>query len=490
MPWLRPRYLLTALTVLLPLIALLLASALLTGILFRSPANAGVPTGPGAVSTLFGIPGTSGSADTTLRATFNGPAGECYDAAGNLYVTDGAGNKIRKVSPSGVVTTLAGSGTGAETDGSGAAASFNGPAGICLASDGNLYVTDSTGNKIRKLTLAGVVTTLAGSGTTASTDGSGAAASFYNPWGICQASDGTLTVTDYGSNDVRRVSLSGAVSTLYGVPGTSGSADTTGRATFYSPAASCYDAAGNLYVADQTNNKIEDLLPPGSILNSTKLVLTDAVYFNAAWNTPFDPNNTHDGSFTLLDGSNVTVSFMNAELPSLPATQGTNFVAASLPYADESLSLVVVLPDTGQFSQVESSLDAPALGTIVAGLRLTSQPVQLALPRFKIETGTSLVRLLTNLGMKSAFDSSGAADFSSMDGTRFLYLSEIIHKAFIDVTEAGTEAAAVTIVVGTGRGGIAMPVNFTANRPYLYFLRDQPTGAILFMGRVLDPSQN
>jgi len=246
----------------------------------------------------------------------------------------------------------------------------------------------------------------------------------------------------------------------------------------------------NDWVAYQTENKIQNVLPPGSIGTLTRLVLTNVVYFNSAWHTSFDPAKTADGSFALLDGSSVTTKFMKATLPSLPMMQGTNFVAASLPYADESLSLVVVVPDTGQFSQVESSLDAPALGTIVAGLRLTSQPVQLALPRFKIETGTSLVRLLTNLGMKSAFDSSGAADFSSMDGTRFLYLSEIIHKAFIDVTEAGTEAAAVTIVVGTGRGGIAMPVNFTANRPYLYFLRDQPTGAILFMGRVLDPSQN
>ena len=304
MPRLRPRYLLTALTVLLPLIALLLASALLTGILFRSPANAGVPTGPGAVSTLFGIPGTSGSADTTLRATFNGPAGECYDAAGNLYVTDGAGNKIRKVSPSGVVTTLAGSGTGAETDGSGAAASFNGPAGICLASDGNLYVTDSTGNKIRKLTLAGVVTTLAGSGTTASTDGSGAAASFYNPWGICQASDGTLTVTDYGSNAVRRVSLSGAVSTLYGVPGTSGSADTTGRATFYSPAASCYDAAGNLYVADQTNNKIRKISPTGvvtTLAGSGSAGNTDGSGAGATLNCPTGITQASDGNLYVAD---------------------------------------------------------------------------------------------------------------------------------------------------------------------------------------------
>jgi serpin B len=243
----------------------------------------------------------------------------------------------------------------------------------------------------------------------------------------------------------------------------------------------------NAWVADQTNNKIEDLLPPGSILNSTKLVLTDAVYFNAAWNTPFDPNNTHDGSFTLLDGSNVTVSFMNAELPSLPATQGTNFVAASLPYADTRLSLMVVVPNAGQFSQVESSLNATALAALVAAL--TSQQVLLTLPRFKVETGTSLVALLQALGMTSPFI-PGVADFSGMDGTHNLFISDVIHKAFIDVAEKGTEAAAATAVVM--RDGAAAPMGLLvdATRPFLYFLYDQPTGAILFMGRVQDPSQN
>jgi serpin B len=241
----------------------------------------------------------------------------------------------------------------------------------------------------------------------------------------------------------------------------------------------------NAWVADQTNNKIEDLLPPGSILNSTKLVLTDAVYFNAAWNTPFDPNNTHDGSFTLLDGSNVTVSFMNAELPSLPATQGTNFVAASLPYADTRLSLMVVVPNAGQFSQVESSLNATALAALVAAL--TSQQVLLTLPRFKVETGTSLVALLQALGMTSPFI-PGVADFSGMDGTHNLFISDVIHKAFIDVAEKGTEAAAATAVLM--RDGAAAPMGLLvdATRPFLYFLYDQPTGAILFMGRVQDPS--
>jgi serpin B len=242
----------------------------------------------------------------------------------------------------------------------------------------------------------------------------------------------------------------------------------------------------NTWVANQTNNKIQDLLPSGSVDSSTRLVLTDAVYLNAAWKSPFDPNDTYDGSFTLFDGSSVTVKFMNAEDSILPAVQGTNFVAASLPYADDRLSLVIVVPDAGQFSQVESSLDSTALATLVAGL--TSQQVILSLPRFKIETGADLVDLLKAMGMTSAFI-SGVADFSGMDGTQNLFIGDVVHKAFIDVAERGTEAAAATGVV-MSKASLPMGLTVRADRPFLYFLRDQPTGAILFMGRVLDPSQN
>jgi serpin B len=242
----------------------------------------------------------------------------------------------------------------------------------------------------------------------------------------------------------------------------------------------------NTWVADQTENKIQDLLPAGSIGSTTKLVLTNAVYFNAAWKTQFDPNNTHDGSFTLLDGSHVTVKFMNATFSSIPAMRGTNFLAASLPYADDRLSLVVVIPDAGQFSQVEASLNASTPGTLVAGM--TSQLVSLYFPRFRVETGADLVNLLKALGMTSAFI-PGVADFSGMDGTHDLSISDVLHKAFIDVAEIGTEAAAAT---GVGLVTTGMPEGLwvDATRPFLYFLRDQPTGAILFMGRVLDPSKN
>jgi len=251
----------------------------------------------------------------------------------------------------------------------------------------------------------------------------------------------------------------------------------------------------NAWVASQTNNEIQDLLPSDSIDSGTTLVLTDAVYFNAAWHI-FDQSNSQDDTFTRLDGSTVTAKFMEADGGNLPAAQGTNFVAVSLPYgdpnlpyADQTLSLVVVLPDPGQFTEVESSLNATALTTLVAGL--TTQPVGLFLPRFKIETGTSLKETLTALGMTSAFTS--AADFSGMDGTQGLSISDVIHKAFINVGEKGTEAAASTaVIMGGTSGSYVSPSQLIVNadRPFLYFLRDQPTGAILFMGRVLDPSQS
>jgi serpin B len=242
----------------------------------------------------------------------------------------------------------------------------------------------------------------------------------------------------------------------------------------------------NAWVAGQTENKILDLLPTGAVDSSTRLVLTNAVYFNAAWKQAFDPQNTHDFSFTLLDGSQVTTKFMGAELANTPAVQGEGFVAVELPYQDEQLSMLVVVPDGGTFAAFESSLDAGKLDTIIAGL--TPQAILLSLPRFKVETGQGLEDLLKALGMTSAFE-FGPADFSSMDGTRNLYVSKVIHKAFIDVAEKGTEAAAATAVTMSA-GAMPVGLNIDADRPFLYFLRDQPTGAILFMGRVLDPTKN
>jgi serpin B len=244
----------------------------------------------------------------------------------------------------------------------------------------------------------------------------------------------------------------------------------------------------NSWVAQQTNDKILNLLPPGSIDGLTRLVLTDAVYLNAAWKTQFSAYSTADNIFNRLDGGSVSVKFMN-QRNSLPAVQTSNYVAASLPYADPRLSLLLVVPAAGQFSQVESSLDADALAALVTGL--TTQPVYLSLPRFRVETQASLKKLLGTLGMPSAFEGA-TADFTGMSVAEPLHISDVVHKAFINVAEKGTEAAAATAVIISGDASVGPPpppeLLILANRPFLYFLRDQPTGAIVFMGRVMDPA--
>lgn len=240
----------------------------------------------------------------------------------------------------------------------------------------------------------------------------------------------------------------------------------------------------NAWVQERTEGRIKDLLPMGVLTAATRLVLTNAVYFNAAWKTPF-PEKTAKATFRRLDGATAEVQMMRLEAP-LPAMEATggDFQALSLPYQDGRLSLVVVLPALGKFAQVEAALDAPKLAEVVAALQ--EQAVVLGLPRFKFETPAPLKDALIALGMPAAF-APGTADLSGIDGTRSLYIQDVRHKAFIAVAEKGTEAAAATAVV-IGRTSAPQGLHITADRPFLFFLRDAPTGAILFMGHVMDPS--
>ena len=238
----------------------------------------------------------------------------------------------------------------------------------------------------------------------------------------------------------------------------------------------------NAWVAQQTESKIADLLPPGAISAGTVLTLTNAVYFNAAWKYPFPPENTHDGPFARLDGSQVTVKMMlNAGAISALATP--DLKAAALPYQDTRLSLLVVVPEPGKFDQVEASLDGKWLDGLVASMTVQSTLVKM--PRFTVDTNAPVEDALVALGMQAAFQ-PGLADFSGIDGTRSLFIQNVEHRAYIVVGEKGTEAAAST-AVSVGRG--VPDITIVADRPFFYLLRDEPTGAILFMGRVVDPSQ-
>jgi serpin B len=238
----------------------------------------------------------------------------------------------------------------------------------------------------------------------------------------------------------------------------------------------------NRWVEQQTEERIKDLIPQGVIDRATRLVLTNAVYFNAAWKTPFGKN-TADGPFTRADGSTVTVPLMHNEA-SLKAATLPGMVAVALPYQDERLSMLVVLPDPGKLAEVEVDLATRGLGGVTAALQSTT--VILTIPRFRFETPIDLKEALSALGMPIAF--SGDADFSGIDAEGGLFLQAVLHKAFIAVAEKGTEAAAATAVV-VGRTSLPQGLHVVIDRPFLFFVRDEPTGAILFMGRVSDPSR-
>lgn len=226
-------------------------------------------TAAGAVSTLAGSPGQSGQADGSAgNARFNQPWGVVLDAAGNLYVADTGNDTVRKVSPAGVVTTLAGSaGNVGSQDGNSSSASFNLPQGIAIDSTANLYIADTGNNTIRKLTQAGVVSTLAGTaGNSGSSDGSGQRASFNQPNGIVVDSSGNIRITDSASQLLRSASASGVVSTLAGNAGTAGAADGSGnKASFNQPKGIASDAANNMYIADTGNNLLRKVTPGGQV---------------------------------------------------------------------------------------------------------------------------------------------------------------------------------------------------------------------------------
>lgn len=241
----------------------------------------------------------------------------------------------------------------------------------------------------------------------------------------------------------------------------------------------------NDWVSDQTKKRIKDIIPPGAIDPSTRLVLANAIYFKATWQYEFDPNETSDAPFYLLDDEAVSVKMMRMDAGKNYAyAAGNGWQAIALPYKGGLTEMLVIVPDAGNFEAFESALTAEAYNEIVSAL--TPQQVLLSMPKFTFESQYGLSDTLVQMGMSDAFDPS-RADFSGMDGQRVLYISSALHKAFIAVDEEGTEAAAATVVI---MAMSAMPVEgieLTIDRPFFYVIRDVPTGAILFMGRVVDP---
>ncbi|MCG6941550.1 MAG: serpin family protein [Thiohalocapsa sp.] len=244
----------------------------------------------------------------------------------------------------------------------------------------------------------------------------------------------------------------------------------------------------NDWVAEKTEDRIQDLLPEGSVDAMTRLVLTNAIYFYGQWASQFNEGATADEAFTLLDGTQVMVPMMHQVAP-FGYTAGAGYQAIRLPYTSGQGAMLVILPDEGRFDDVEAQLNAEFFQDVLDDLPTRS--VILTMPRWKLEYEVSLDGVLRALGMTDAFDPqaadfSGMADLSQAAGN--LFISAALHKAFVSVDENGTEAAAATGIVA---GVTSMPitdVTLRLDRPFIYAIVDGNTGSILFLGRLLDPS--
>jgi serpin B len=246
------------------------------------------------------------------------------------------------------------------------------------------------------------------------------------------------------------------------------------------------ETAINSWVSNETDGKISPLLGPGVITSATELVLVNAVYFNAAWATQFEKSATQTGVFTRADGSTVKTPIMDSNEVASAYAKGSNYQAVELPYSGNTTSMVIVLPDEGQYAAVEKGLTGSFYASVTKALAFNE--IILTLPSFKIHGGSvSLVPELKSLGMIDAFDPS-KANFTAMIPAGGAFISDVIHQAFVDVDESGTEAAAATVVGISGSAAPVDQVTVNVNRTFFFFIRDTKTNTVLFFGRENDPT--
>jgi serpin B len=240
----------------------------------------------------------------------------------------------------------------------------------------------------------------------------------------------------------------------------------------------------NAWVAKQTNDKIKDLIGPGVLNAMTRLVLTNAIYFKGKWASQFEKDQTRDQPFTLADGTKVQVPMMNQQTR-FGYADANSLQVLEMPYKGDELSMVILLPKAMDgIKGLEQELTAESLSKWLSALR--RRQVNVFVPRFKMTSNFSLAQVLQSMGMTDAF--SDKADFSGMTGNHDLFLSAVIHQAYVDVNEEGTEAAAATgaVMRVTSAAPDTTPV-FRADHPFLFLIRDSKTGSILFLGQVLNP---
>ena len=261
----------------------------------------------------------------------------------------------------------------------------------------------------------------------------------------------------------------------------------------------------NDWVSKNTNHKIRNIVSPGMFNEYTRIALTSAIYFKARWKHEFDKSDTKQEDFTLPSGLKVRVPMMRLKDEDLffNYTESDGVQILELPYKGDKISMLVLLPRTEmdenlfrmlEMRGIEPQLsDLPQLESILSEEKLQEwrnklrpERVSIHLPKFTFETSYSLHTYLKNMGMNLAFTWPGA-NFSGMDGTEMLYIDKVLHKAYVDVNEEGTEAAAITF--GPMVAGAAIPryIEFRADHPFIFIIQERKTGAILFIGRVVDP---
>jgi serpin B len=226
-----------------------------------------------------------------------------------------------------------------------------------------------------------------------------------------------------------------------------------------------------------------DLIPPGALNQLTRLVLTNAIYFKGSWASRFEKRNTRQAPFTLTNGDKVNVPMMN-QTETFNYMQAEDFQVLEMPYVENELSMFIFLPKKFDgLNKFEKTLTSENLSLWLTKLRKTK--VVVSVPRFKVTSEFGLSDVLKSMGIKDAF--TPQADFSAMSGMKDLHISAVLHKAYVDVTEEGTEAAAATGIVVGVTSVQPPPPEFRADHPFVFLIRDNRTGNILFIGRVLNP---
>ncbi len=240
----------------------------------------------------------------------------------------------------------------------------------------------------------------------------------------------------------------------------------------------------NAWVEEQTNDNIVDLISEGMITPATRLVLTNAVYFYGPWSDPFVEGATAEAEFTQLDGTSISVPTMKSPEERFSYVDGEGYVAVELPYTDAA-EMIIIMPDAGTFETFEAQFDMQVVSDLVSSYR--SARMILHLPKWEFRSKFQMRSTLEDMGMVDAFE-AGIADFSGMDGTRDLFVGDVVHQAFVAVDEKGTEAAAATAIgVDSSAEPPPEPIVVRINRPFIFLIRSSTTRAILFVGRVLNP---